>query len=134
MDVKKKFSLCVPFMDQEHEVIYKEAVVLMEALHEGQLDPAFIERVENLEQTILDHFNHEELLLRNKNYPNLDAHIAKHHELLHKFQNIKHILVYDGVTAQQVKRIKGTIERWINVHLEEEDREVVLWLKTQGKM
>jgi hemerythrin-like metal-binding protein len=92
-------SVGIPEIDEDH----KQFIVLINDLNRSMTEGMRPEEIKNKLQLVLDdtdrHFGHEEKLLRERLYPDADAHAKIHAQALKVLQTIKEKFIPYGLDS-----------------------------------
>ncbi len=77
-----------PLIDQEHQQLVRHSNDLLELLLQGNGKETLIPSMENLLAEVISHFNHEEAILKERSYPQLEEHAQLHRELIGQAQDV----------------------------------------------
>lgn len=124
----ERLHLGVDFMDEEHRAIIEKLEKLLqridfEAPSEEDTD-VFIE----FEDTIVNHFAHEELMMHQYAYPKLELHVQAHSKILEKINRYKELFLTSGLTEQVMERVEADVAYIFKMHLLEEDRDLEVFV------
>jgi hemerythrin len=73
--------LGIPLIDQQHKEYLGMVNRLLDMCEKEDVDEAAVKReLEGLSQYMIEHFDAEEHLMRGMDYPQIEAHMAKHEE------------------------------------------------------
>lgn len=98
-------------MDEQHKALF---VMINDFFHQDS-KKTVIATFQNLSTYIDLHFEAEERLLRQINYPKTDEHIKKHNELRDKFHLLEQKL--DNYTIDLHHKISIFLYKWLSSHI-----------------
>ncbi len=114
-------SIGVDLIDEQHKSLIGKIADLEEALHSGQ-GPAEIVRILTF---LMDytkfHFGTEERNMRAYDYPDLDAHLAKHGEFKTTLANLSDDFKEEGATQGLADSIETLLMNWFVKHIKDVD-------------
>ncbi|MCP4581127.1 MAG: hypothetical protein GY839_05880 [candidate division Zixibacteria bacterium] len=131
--VDKKYRSGHPVIDFQHRLLIIMITKLKSSLKAGRSMEVLEEAAQFFDCFIVEHFNDEEELQRESDYPNYEVHKQQHTEMREDFLRIKakidkrganHILAVESLTL---------ISEWMNKHFKEMDKEFIDHLKEYMK-
>ena len=114
---KSFYSVNDPSLDAEHRQILELIDTLHAAIDAGHEGDAIKNVLDRLLQYTVNHFDHEERVMRDAGYPNLDAHKASHDDMRRRTQAVHDDM--SQVTGHDMLRFLK--EWWIN-HIQSADK------------
>ncbi len=130
----EKMRINIGFMDQEHQELM---VAIEDTLANVDFmipDEESIDKFINLEERMKNHFSHEELLMREYGYPDLNQHISSHLKILLKLEKFKELFYTTGLNQNQLRRIEQNVNFLFKNHLLEEDRALERFVHSNPKV
>lgn len=126
--------LNVPLMDKQHMELVEQADKLFEALGDPAKSTQEInEMLKFLADYVVNHFNAEERLQRQYNYPDYE----KHHEIHEAFKATVSDLIKsieaDGLKTTKKLAINKMVMQWLKQHIGVEDRKLAVYIHSQEK-
>ena len=119
-----------PMLDEQHQRLF----VMINALHAAIMTQcgreAVLTELERFARTTTDHFASEDRLMMQQGYPQARRHRDCHVHLAAK----ANAMVYD-FRAGKLKvspSLSQFLGDWIRQHIEEEDRELIEWVKARS--
>lgn len=115
-------SVGIPVIDEEHRRILTMIRRLEDA---GQDRAGYVTQsvLQDLRDYTIRHFKHEEALLRSAGYPEIEAHVREHRELVAKVDSLA------GEKAHlHPENLKHLLDDWIRHHIMQVDRHYVDFL------
>lgn len=117
-----EFNTGIEFVDHEHRLIFQNYAKLYAMMREGKGHDYYKDLLEFLKEYVSTHFAHEEQMLADINYPNVDAHHA-----LHRLFESKLIALYDQHQSGEIKNsdlihINLFVKDWLIHHILIEDQ------------
>ena len=111
----ESYSVGVPSLDDQHKVLIK----LINQLHNfehGGIDLRDI--LDRLDWYVHEHFTHEESLMRDAGYDDLEAHIAEHREFEHWLRSAQsHMATGGSGVSVLAKAINDHLNDWLLKHI-----------------
>jgi hemerythrin len=117
-------------IDEQHKRLLLLCTAVMEPLiNSAELKPGGVQ-LQALIDFAQEHFAFEEGLMRSAGYPEAARHAEHHASLLEEFRRY----CYNMQRSQNANPISlmSFLWSWINVHVDSEDRELVVWLRFHG--
>jgi len=115
-------------MDTEHQEILTEIQAVLGLVNFKVPCQGDIDRFISLEGSILNHFNHEELLMRQYAYPKLEEHLLEHQRMMSKVRRFNELFYTTGINEKQFQKVEHDIEFWFKIHIFEADRELEMYV------
>lgn len=125
------FSLGIRAVDQEH----MRLVVIINELHDkmqaGQGKDVLASILDQLILYTVQHFEHEEALLKQHGYPQLIEHKAQHEALKQKVGEFNNRLTigYNGLIAIEMLKF---LKNWLAQHIQQEDKAYARFLNSKN--
>ena len=115
------YKVGIDLVDDEHDVLVGLADTLMTTLQSDNPDrDVVLMQLDALYEFSASHFDHEETIMRNVNYPALFAHMAQHSQLKEEFSTIQDSIrqtddpaVWKGMTT--------ILRHWVQRHVQNSD-------------
>ena len=111
----------IDLVDDEHDVLFGLADTLMATLQSETPDrDVVLMQLDALYAFAASHFNHEETIMRNVNYPGLFTHMAQHSQLKEEFSTIQDSIRQTDDTAVW-KGMTKILRHWVQRHVQNSD-------------
>jgi len=126
-DWKEEYSVQIPSIDAQHRNLFRIGAELNEAMKTGQGRTVVSKTLDRLVQYTVVHFETEERLMRQHNYPDFAAHKAEHDAMtqkVHEFQAELH----NGravITVQLLQFLRD----WLDQHIRGSDQKYAPFLR-----
>ena len=118
---------------QQFDLEHQELVALIDQLHTlmvVQRDRVQADRLmDTLLQTIRRHFAHEETLLSELGFPDLEAHAREHSALIEELSNLHRQFKAGTLSALATPHF---LQKWLLNHLQTTDRKYVAFMRSKG--
>ncbi|MGB0670200.1 MAG: bacteriohemerythrin [Rhodospirillales bacterium] len=111
----------VPVLDREHASLLERINDVDEAITRGDGIGAIMGRIEILRRDSLDHFDHEEALMRQAGYPNAESHARLHSNLIAMISDLLE-QARSGDRAALQRGAAEVLKTWLVSHLLGADR------------
>ena len=115
-------SVGVDAIDRQHKIWIEHFNNVVDAFESGHGQERIIETLGFLSDYTSTHFAMEDRLMVSANYPELDAHRAKHKELTGTVDDLVRDFREDGVSQQLADAIETLLGNWLIKHIENVDR------------
>lgn len=113
--------LGIPEIDEQHKQLVENLEQLQQWRSKGHGYAAAINAFMNLGDYVQKHFQDEEEYMRRHDYPELDAHMLQHKDLIARIQEIEqHLMGGEDVTDEMIE----LLTRWIVGHIGYEDLKI----------
>lgn len=126
-----------PIVDAEHKVLFDHINDFVDSVFgdEGlgsQVKSRMSRLLDGLRANLAEMFRTEEILMRQRGFPNLAEHRREHRELLDQFdQFVGHFNATAGASLAHAVRF---LREWLDFHLENWDRPLGAWLRMANKV
>lgn len=114
-------------VDQQHKNLFSMIEHLHHVVECNAPRDQLAQALEALGRYVITHFEDEEDLMRQSNYPGLDVHATEHRFLEQKTNQILN-LFHQGKAVDLMELMEFT-SVWIKNHVLVEDMKIVKWLK-----
>lgn len=116
--------------DAEHQELVKRINALYEAIRSKETEQAVPETIEAIISYTIEHFDHEEELLKTQEYPDLEEHLKEHAELKEKVADFKQRL--EAGEEQLHLKLFNFLREWLLHHIVETDIRYGEFLQSKG--
>jgi hemerythrin-like metal-binding protein len=120
------------FMDKEHHEILLEINRALESYDFAEVGDEGIDTFFAFEGRILMHCSHEELLMRQYNYPELEKHVLEHTVLIDLIRRFKHDYFKMDREDLALEYDIESFKRYFKNHILKEDLKLVEYVKQKG--
>jgi hemerythrin len=124
-------SVGVAAIDDEHKRFVSYLNELYDAVQNNNPSEVLGQTLENLVAYAIGHFNHEELLFSQTDYPDADEHKKQHDELLGRVATLKG-RYRQGTNPQLVLDVLEFLYDWLTDHLMTYDKKFGPYLNARG--
>lgn len=121
---QEQFSIGHPDLDQEHQTLIEVMAVLSASYCDRDLVDT---QIKILERYIKEHFSREEMLMRQADYPALDAHRLMHEAFRAKVHDMRDAWSKNE-TPELHKQIAEELSDWFMGHIQTADQAYVPWV------
>ncbi len=113
-----------------HEVDAQHASILAEAARLRRAGGGDVwDAVRFLEQHTAFHFEYEERLMADVEYPDREHHERDHREFLDAFVRLRDRLLQEGSTTEHAGALATAVEAWVGEHVLDEDRRLAEFVR-----
>lgn len=117
-------------IDAEHHALFDGANALMAALAQDSLPDGIPEQIDRLIAQIAAHFEHEEQVLAQAQYPRLQEHRGLHAKLLADAQRLSSAVRSGGGSPGEI--VEFLAYEVVNRHILKADRQFFAWLQAEA--
>ncbi|MCX7678933.1 MAG: bacteriohemerythrin [Spirochaetes bacterium] len=128
----KEYSVGIKSMDEQHYKLVDLANNLYEAIKSGRKNEALIETFKGLVEYVQVHFNAEEKLMEDNDYPfnQLLKHKQEHRDLIKKIKELFEKAKAGSATVNL--EMLNFLRDWIMIHIAESDKKYGPFLNSKG--
>jgi hemerythrin len=127
---KAVYETGIVALDKEHQSLIAEINRLYEALRDKRGEEVLGDILSMLEGYTVDHFQHEEKLMAEYNFPGLAEHQKTHQALIQAVQEIKERALAGGEELAQA--LFKFLRAWVLEHIVEVDKQYGPYLEARG--
>lgn len=124
MKFDERFLYGIREMDEEHTELIQRAEALVEAYKNNTPELEIVRLLVFLKEYVHYHFEHEEALQKQYNYPDYEAHHAIHEEFKQDIESLYLEIKNNGLLATNRIRFNHLCFEWIIHHIGETDKDV----------
>lgn len=111
----------VEFVDEEHKTLIDSYQKLYSMMREGKGHAYYKELLDFLEKYVEDHFNHEEKVQLETNYPDAESHKKLHDDFKEKIKEIIEKHGQGEIDNKDLIEINLFLKNWLIQHILEVD-------------
>ncbi len=119
-----------PTIDRQHKELFRAFSEVVDACRLGQGKTKIEELLDFLEVYVIFHFDAEEALMKQSNYPGLEAHRNAHASFIGQLKDLKTMFKSDGASMELLITTNETVLRWLIEHIRKTDTALGAYLKT----
>ena len=117
---KPEYSVNVASLDSHHQQLFSVLNSVYENVMNSREVECVLPKIDELSSYTRYHFSAEEQYMREKGFPDIDGHIAKHREFTHEIESLRnHCHENDLDVAKELIIVLG---EWLLRHVLKEDR------------
>lgn len=120
-------------IDAQHRALFQHLEALLNACVEGKEQDEVLKMLGFLDGYVIAHFDTEEKLQREYDYPGYRSHRAEHVAFLHHLSNLKKEIEGKGPTRNLVLEMNQMLIDWLKRHILDVDRAAGLYLLERMK-
>ena len=128
-----EYELGIPLIDGQHKRLIEQMGTLLRALNSRRTARVVQECVDFLETYTDEHFHTEERLLRERGYPDLEAHIEAHKYFRETVVKAQSFIRANPSSEKSIQLVQSMLVNWFLKHIKGTDQEYVALLKRQEK-
>ncbi len=114
-------SVNVGNIDRQHQEIFSRYNAFLDACRNGKKHEVLLELLDFLTSYVDEHFEHEETFMRAYKYPDMDAHIGEHQDLVQTVQKFRTRLALQGSSISLIAEINRALIDWLLDHIKQTD-------------
>jgi hemerythrin-like metal-binding protein len=132
IDWSDSIAIGIPLIDQQHKDLINNVNELIEAIRTGKGQKHIQKITVFLEDYVVRHFNDEEVLMQEYNYPGYSAHKSLHVKFIDAFNALKQELRdKQDKGLYLVFRVQTLVMDWFINHIAKVDKQLGVFLSTQ---
>ena len=130
---EEKWMVGVDKIDKQHQELFSRIDQLITAMKSGKGKDEVISTLNFLEEYVIKHFNDEEELQKQSNYPKYEIQHREHEELKKGLKDLRMVFETTGISAMFVINVQQKISSWCRKHIIELDKELGDFLTEKSK-
>jgi hemerythrin len=124
LEWKDSYKIGDAGIDDQHQELFRRAAKIIAAIsHQGQ-----VLGVMRLYQYTRTHFSHEEDLMRRLQYPDIDAHIQLHQDLILRLDEISQSIADDNLVKADLENF---VAHWLLAHIATVDAKLASYVRSR---
>ncbi|MEI8197767.1 MAG: bacteriohemerythrin [Phycisphaerae bacterium] len=116
-------------IDAQHKELFLRVNRLLDAMKAGQAATELPALLDFLGKYVVAHFNGEEALMKQFNYPNAAHHHRLHLEFLQRFQTYQTQFAAKGPATSLLLQFQKEATDWLVTHISKTDKELGAFLQ-----
>lgn len=125
------FSIGVDSIDDENKEIINKVNLFASSMKKGKEEA--IKALELLEKEVIQHFEKEEQIQKEKNYPKSDMQHKQHEVFKTELKHLRQVFENTGVSSLFVINTQQKVMKWWEIHLSVLDKEWGKFLAENSK-
>lgn len=127
---KRKYSVGIKDLDQQHQAILEGLNHLHEEMMNGHVNDSVAPLISNLVSLAETHFATEEKFMESTQFPGLPDHRAKHQQLTQKVREF--LARHEMGDKAAYSQFMYFLREWMTRHMETDDQKYAPWLALHG--
>ncbi len=127
---KEIYETGIVALDDEHRKLIDEINRLYEAVRDKRGETVLGDILAMLESYTVDHFQHEEKLMKEYDFPGLADHKKVHQELIDAIQDLKNR--FTAGTEELARELLKFLRVWVLEHIIDVDKKYGSFLESRG--
>lgn len=127
----KRLETGIELIDYQHKELFRRIDKLELAMYSGESSMELIYLIKYLESYVTEHFEAEEKLMLEVDYPDLFNHRKEHNEFRILAQEIMSSCQDKGADTYLAINVDKQMRRWWENHILKQDMEYVSFIKTE---
>jgi hemerythrin len=115
-------------IDEQHQLLFKRAAVVREAVAAGQGSQEVRHTIDFLLAYASVHFETEARYMTVAAYPEEQLHLDEHVKLTQALLRAAEAYKAEGASPRLAEELVGFFERWLADHIHDHDRQLAGWL------
>jgi hemerythrin len=128
---RESLSIGVEIIDSQHKELLHRFDRLLSACQTGQGIEELRKLMAFLEEYVHTHFNDEEALQRQNQYPEYEAHHAEHLYFIEQINKLKKETSEEGIATHHVIEANNMLLKWLLNHISKVDTKLGAFLKSR---
>jgi hemerythrin len=124
-----EFETGVEIIDQQHRALFRSIDGFTLAIYEGEGKGKLKQLMWFLDDYVNDHFDTEEKLLLQNDYPDINVHVNAHEQFTALFKEIKKEFLDRGGDSYLAIRLEKEIRNWWESHILKMDMKYVPYIQ-----
>lgn len=126
---KDVFKTGITIIDNQHRNLFERIDHLILAIYKGQSESELEALLEYLESYVIKHFEIEEKMMLDNEYPDYIRHVYEHKGFREIFKNIVNEFIKKGPDNFMAIRVEKEVRKWWENHVMKIDMEYVPYIK-----
>lgn len=114
-------------IDEEHEEVLNQIGTLLQECYKGKEN--LLNKFLEVKTCLINHCEHEERFMTYNNYHNSDSHKAHHREIIKQLEDYENQVKNGGLSISIVLKAVNTLSEVILNHIQEEDNNLVRYIR-----
>lgn len=120
----KSWSIGVDKIDNQHKELIIRINKLVTAMKEGKGKVEVLNSLDFLEEYVITHFNDEEKIQKENNYPKYETQHKDHEKFKEVLKELRKTFETTGVSALFVINVQQNMSNWCRKHIIELDKDL----------
>ena len=123
----------IPLIDAQHRELILRINALLEACREGRGKEELERTTSYLERYIREHFETEEKVMADLNYPDRGSHQEHHRRFIVDFSSLRARIEHEGPGVHLVVHVNKALREWFVEHVEKVDKAMAEFIKAEDR-
>lgn len=123
------FLVGVKEIDDQHKELVKRVEAFHDACNQKKANSEIKEIIDYLKKYVVFHFQAEERIQQNANYPDMPAHKEKHRQFLQSVDDFNKKLEQEGFSLTLFMKFNRELTDWLINHIKKEDKKLGSFIK-----
>lgn len=119
-------------IDNQHKELFNRIDKLLTSIDDGKHDAEVIETLDFLEEYVVKHFNEEEEIQKEINYPLLNIQRKEHEEFKNSLREFRSIFETQGTSSLLALTLQDKLVNWFKNHIMNLDKDLGDFLIENG--
>ncbi|OPZ93967.1 MAG: Bacteriohemerythrin [Firmicutes bacterium ADurb.Bin419] len=128
---RQSYEIGIDKIDSQHKELFRKINNLLEACTTQKGKEEVINTMGFLGDYIVVHFNDEEKLQKDSEYPSYTEHKAAHEQFKKDYKNLRSKLDEEGVSLNFILTVNRVVVDWLVKHIAAADRAFGTFLKSK---
>jgi hemerythrin-like metal-binding protein len=124
LDWDPALAIDVPEIDAQHRALFAQAARFDAAVRAGESSREIQQLLDFLSRYAVEHFEAEERLMREVEYPRLPRHALEHAEFRRRLSTLLPHWESEGDSVSLLMALSGFLMRWLREHVATSDRAI----------
>ena len=129
MEWNKDFEVGIEKIDRQHQKLFQRINELLVAMKEGKGKAELLQTLKFLEDYVNHHFEEEEMIQTQNNYPKYEKQHAEHEEFRNELKLLKNEFETKGVNVSLVIQVQRKMSEWWKNHITTLDKDLGAYIK-----
>ncbi|MFO7811730.1 MAG: bacteriohemerythrin [Pelovirga sp.] len=127
---KPVYETGIVALDKEHQGLVEQINVLFEAVRDKRGNEVYADVVTMLDTYVLEHFDHEEKLMQEYQFPGFEEHRQEHRRLVAAVEKLKrdHAVMDESAARELLKFLRI----WLLDHIVKVDKKYGSFIESRG--
>lgn len=119
-------------IDNQHKELFNRIDKLLTSIDDRKRDDEVIKTLDFLEDYVVKHFNEEEEIQKEVNYPLLNIQHKEHEEFKSNLKEFRSIFETQGTSALLAINLQDKLVNWLKIHIMNLDKDLGDFLIENG--
>jgi hemerythrin len=134
LDWDPALAIGVPEIDAQHRALFAQASRFDAAVRGGESSQEVQQLLDFLSRYAVEHFEAEERLMREVEYPRLPSHALEHAEFRRRLSTLLPHWESEGDSVSLLMALSGFLMRWLREHVATSDRAIGEHIRARARL